>query len=192
LLFFALASLKCPLDAGLPGPVARLTAAEIVEVFLLLYLDLAYEPAKREHLPLTRERLYEAIVEGAAKRLRPKFMTFAPMTTGLVPILWFTGTGSEIYEAHRGSDGGWDRHFFYSRAAGLSAIYAAWRERRLNQEFENHSLEASGFLGPIPPCRAPDPSDTLKLSGLPCFRVGLPVAATQLNHPQRCCSLVRK
>jgi hypothetical protein len=29
-------------------------------------------------------------------------------------------------------------------------------------------------------------------SGLPCFRVGLPVAATQLNRPQRCCSLVRK
>lgn len=71
-------------------------------------------------------------------------------------------------------------------------IYAVWRERHLNQELENHSLEASGFVGPIPPCRAPDPSDTLKLSGLPCFRVGLPIAATQLNHPQRCCSLVRK
>lgn len=107
LLFFALASLSnAPLDAGLPGPVARLTAAQIVEVFMLLYLDLASEQAKREHLPLTRERLYEAIVEGAAKRLRPKFMTFATMTIGLVPILWFTGTGSEIYEAHRGSDGG--------------------------------------------------------------------------------------
>jgi len=86
---------------------------------MLLYLDLAYEQAKREHLPLTRKRLYEAIVEGPAKRLRPKFMIFATMTIGLVPILWFTGTAPEIYEAHRDSDGGWDRHFFYSRAAGL-------------------------------------------------------------------------
>ena len=183
MLFFALASLKCPLDAGLPGPVARLTAAEIVEVFLLLYLDLAYEPAKREHLPLTRERLYEAIVEGAAKRLRPKFMTFAPMTTGLVPILWFTGTGSEIYEAHRGSDGGWDRHFFYSRAAGLSAIYAAWRERRLNQEFENHSLEASGFLGPIPPLPRPRSFGYPEIERSPLFPSWTPCRRNPIEPP---------
>ena len=45
---------------------------------MLLYLDFANEPAKREHLPLTREHLYEVIVEVAAKPLRPKFMTFAP------------------------------------------------------------------------------------------------------------------
>jgi len=40
--------------------------------------------------------LYDAIVEGAARRLRPKFMTFATMCIGLIPILWSSGTGSEI------------------------------------------------------------------------------------------------
>ena len=51
---------------------------------MFLYLDLACELAKREHLWLTKGCLYEAIVEGAAKRLRLKFMTFATMTIG-----WF-------------------------------------------------------------------------------------------------------
>jgi Cu(I)/Ag(I) efflux system membrane protein CusA/SilA len=54
---------------------------------MFLYLDLACEQAKREHLWLTKERLYQAIVEGAAKRLRPKFVSFASMAIGLVPIL---------------------------------------------------------------------------------------------------------
>ena len=54
---------------------------------MFLYLDLPCEQAQREHLWLTKECLYKAIVEGAAKRLRPKFISFATMTIGLVPIL---------------------------------------------------------------------------------------------------------
>ena len=54
---------------------------------MFLYLDLACEQAKREHLWLTKGRLYEAMVEGTAKRLRPKFMTFTTTTIGLVRIL---------------------------------------------------------------------------------------------------------
>jgi Cu(I)/Ag(I) efflux system membrane protein CusA/SilA len=54
---------------------------------MFLYLDLACEQAKRENLRLTKGCPYEAIVEGAAKRLRPKFISFATMTIGLVPIL---------------------------------------------------------------------------------------------------------
>src|SRR5437764_10304878 len=78
------------------GIIALLGVDAETGVFMLLYLDLAYEKAKSEHARLTRQQLYEAIVEGAAKRLRPKFMTFATMSIGLIPILWSNGTGSEI------------------------------------------------------------------------------------------------
>jgi len=75
------------------GIIALLGIDAETGVFMLLYLDLAYEKAKREYRRLTRQQLYEAIVEGAAKRLRPKFMTFATMSIGLIPIFWSVGAG---------------------------------------------------------------------------------------------------
>ena len=62
-------------------------------VFMLLYLDLAYEKASREGRLRTLADLQAAIVEGAAKRLRPKFMTVATMFVGLIPIMWDTALG---------------------------------------------------------------------------------------------------
>ena len=40
--------------------------------------------------------LYEAIMEGAVERVRPKMMTVVAIMAGLLPILWGTGTGSEV------------------------------------------------------------------------------------------------
>jgi Cu/Ag efflux pump CusA len=37
-------------------------------------------------------------VEGAAKRLRPKFMTMATTFVGLIPIMWATGSGSDVWK----------------------------------------------------------------------------------------------
>ena len=65
-------------------------------VFMLLYLDLAYEQAKKEGRLKSLADLQEVIRYGAVKRLRPKFMTVATMFLGLVPILWATGTGSDV------------------------------------------------------------------------------------------------
>ena len=62
-------------------------------IVMLLYLDLAYSQRRREGRLQTRADLREAIVEGAAKRLRPKLMTVATMIVGLVPVLWSTGPG---------------------------------------------------------------------------------------------------
>jgi copper/silver efflux system protein len=65
-------------------------------VFMLLYLDIAYEQAKKEGHMRNLTDLREAIVEGAAKRLRPKFMTVAAAFLGLLPIMWSTGTGADV------------------------------------------------------------------------------------------------
>jgi Cu(I)/Ag(I) efflux system membrane protein CusA/SilA len=64
-------------------------------VFMLLYLDLAYGEANKAGRLGTLAVLREAIIHGAVKRIRPRFMTVATEFVGLVPILWATGTGSD-------------------------------------------------------------------------------------------------
>ena len=45
---------------------------------------------------LTAQDLHAAIIEGAVERVRPKMMTVSAIMAGLLPILWSTGTGSEV------------------------------------------------------------------------------------------------
>jgi copper/silver efflux system protein len=125
------------------GIIALLGIDAETGVFMLLYLDLAYERARREHAQFTKTHLYEAIVEGAAKRLRPKFMTFATMTIGLVPILWSTGTGSGIMKRIAAPMIGGICTSFVLELLVYPAIYAVWREKQLVREL-GHSPEAAG------------------------------------------------
>jgi Cu(I)/Ag(I) efflux system membrane protein CusA/SilA len=119
---------------------------------MLLYLDLAYEKARREHARLTRTQLYEAIVEGAAKRLRPKFMTFATMSVGLIPILWSTGTGSEIMKRIAAPMVGGIVTSFILELLVYPGIYAFWREASLEPDIEDgerkneNSVSTSTYL----------------------------------------------
>ena len=46
----------------------------------------------------SRKDLDAAIMEGAVERVRPKMMTVVAIMAGLIPILWSTGTGSEIMQ----------------------------------------------------------------------------------------------
>jgi len=119
------------------GIIALLGIDAETGVFMLLYLDLAYEKAKREHMRLTRTQLYEAIVEGAAKRLRPKFMTFATMSIGLVPILWATGAGSAIMKRIAAPMVGGIVTSFLLELLVYPAIYAFWREREIYPEADS-------------------------------------------------------
>ncbi len=78
------------------GLIALMGVDAETGVFMLLYLDLAFEHAVANKRLLSRGDLHEAIVAGAARRIRPKFMTVATTFIGLVPILWATGTGSDV------------------------------------------------------------------------------------------------
>jgi Cu(I)/Ag(I) efflux system membrane protein CusA/SilA len=80
------------------GLIALLGVDAETGVFMLLYLDLAYEQAKREGRLRSLGELRDAILQGAVQRLRPKFMTVATMFLGLVPIMWSTGTGSDVMQ----------------------------------------------------------------------------------------------
>ncbi len=78
------------------GLIALLGVDAETGVFMLLYLDLAYDEWRAKGLMQTKGRLREAIVHGAVKRLRPKFMTVAVDFIGLAPVMWATGTGADV------------------------------------------------------------------------------------------------
>jgi len=78
------------------GLIALLGVDAETGVFMLLYLDLAYEQARKEGRLRSLAELRHVIVQGAAQRIRPKIMTVATMFVGLVPIMWSTGTGSDV------------------------------------------------------------------------------------------------
>ena len=84
------------------GFIALAGVAAETGVVMLIYLDHAVEDAKakcrREGRAYTRDDLYDAIMFGAVERVRPKMMTVVAIMAGLLPILWSTGTGSEVMQ----------------------------------------------------------------------------------------------
>jgi len=84
------------------GFIALAGVAAETGVVMLIYLDNAKREIQAECLakgrPFTREDLYHAIMIGAVERVRPKMMTVVAITAGLLPILWSTGTGSEVMQ----------------------------------------------------------------------------------------------
>ncbi len=65
-------------------------------VVMLIYLDHAYKDRLRKGQMTTVQQLYEAIMEGAVDRVRPKMMTVTAIMAGLLPIMWGHGTGSQV------------------------------------------------------------------------------------------------
>jgi Cu(I)/Ag(I) efflux system membrane protein CusA/SilA len=82
------------------GFIALVGVAAETGVVMLIYLDHALEAvtAKRqaEGKPVSLEDLYEAVMQGAVYRVRPLIMTVVAIMAGLLPIMWGTGTGSEV------------------------------------------------------------------------------------------------
>jgi Cu(I)/Ag(I) efflux system membrane protein CusA/SilA len=124
------------------GLIALLGVDAETGVFMLLYLDLAFEKARSSRAQLTQAELIEAIVEGAAKRLRPKFMTFATMSIGLAPILWSTGTGSAILKRIAAPMVGGIFTSFILELLVYPAIYAIWRTPAEQETFSARQLLA--------------------------------------------------
>ncbi len=82
------------------GFIALAGVAAETGVVMLIYLDHAWEAVqakcKDEGRTPTARDLYAAVMEGAVERVRPKMMTVVAIMAGLLPIMWGTGTGSEV------------------------------------------------------------------------------------------------
>ncbi|MBL0283293.1 MAG: efflux RND transporter permease subunit [Zoogloea sp.] len=82
------------------GFIALAGVAAETGVVMLIYLDHAWAATRAKCLASGRAPgpadLYLAVMEGAVERVRPKMMTVVAITAGLLPIMWGTGTGSEV------------------------------------------------------------------------------------------------
>lgn len=78
------------------GFIALAGVAAETGVIMLVYLDHAYRDLLIAHKAPTKLQLQQALLQGAAKRVRPVVMTAGATIIGLVPIMLGDGTGSEI------------------------------------------------------------------------------------------------
>jgi Cu(I)/Ag(I) efflux system membrane protein CusA/SilA len=100
-------------------------------VFMLLFLDLSVEDARRREALGTREGLVEAIVHGAVKRVRPKAMTVCAAMLGLLPIMWSIGTGADVMKRIAAPMVGGLATSFLLELLVYPAIYFLWMRRAL-------------------------------------------------------------
>ena len=109
------------------GLIALLGVDAETGVFMLLYLDIAYDAAKKAGHLNSLPDLQECILHGAVKRIRPKFMTVATMFVGLIPIMWSTGAGGDVMKRIAAPMIGGIFTSFVLELVVYPAIYEVWK-----------------------------------------------------------------
>jgi Cu(I)/Ag(I) efflux system membrane protein CusA/SilA len=109
------------------GLIALMGVDAETGVFMLLYLDLAFEERRLAGRMKTIGDLREAIVHGAVKRIRPKVMTVATMFVGLAPIMWSAGTGADVMKRIAAPMIGGIFTSFVLELVVYPAIYEVWK-----------------------------------------------------------------
>jgi copper/silver efflux system protein len=109
------------------GLIALMGVDAETGVFMLLYLDIAYDDARREGRLRSASDLRDAILHGAVKRIRPKFMTVAVMFMGLIPIMWSVGAGADVMKRIAAPMIGGIFTSFALELVVYPAIYEIWK-----------------------------------------------------------------
>jgi copper/silver efflux system protein len=109
------------------GLIALLGLDAETGVFMLLYLDLSYNEAKKAGAMRSREDLKAAILHGAVQRVRPKVMTVACAFFGLVPIMFSTGAGADVMKRIAAPMIGGLSTSFIMELLVYPAVYLLWK-----------------------------------------------------------------
>ena len=110
------------------GFIALAGVAAETGVVMLIYLDHAWAAqCTRTERPTVRD-LYEAVVEGAVERVRPKMMTVSTMLFGLVPLLWSQGTGADVMKRIAAPMVGGMISSTLLTLIVIPAVYSLWKE----------------------------------------------------------------
>ncbi len=122
------------------GFIALAGVAAETGVVMLIYLDHAWEAVKATCRESGRSPnvsdLYAAVMEGAVERVRPKMMTVVAIMAGLLPIMWGTGTGSEVMSRIAAPMVGGMISSTVLTLAVIPAIYALVKQWRLSRGIE--------------------------------------------------------
>ncbi len=131
------------------GFIALAGVAAETGVVMLIYLDHAWQAIRAKRFAEGREPtvtdLYEAIMEGAVERVRPKMMTVVAIMAGLLPIMWSTGTGSEVMSRIAAPMVGGMISSTILTLGVIPAIYA------LLKQWELRRTQAHGSVAPVVP-----------------------------------------
>jgi Cu(I)/Ag(I) efflux system membrane protein CusA/SilA len=130
--FWLLALLGYNLSIGVwVGLIALAGLDAQTGVVMLLYLRLAHAHHASEGRLRDLQDLEDAIVEGAARRIRPKLMTVVSTMVGLLPLLWSTGTGADLMKRIAAPMVGGLATSFALELLVYPALYALWKRRSL-------------------------------------------------------------
>ena len=113
------------------GFIALAGVAAETGVIMLIYLDHAYKDRIERGEMRSLKDLYDAIIVGAVERVRPKMMTVVAIMAGLLPILWGTGTGSQVMKRIAAPMIGGMISSTILTLVVIPAIYFLWKRREV-------------------------------------------------------------
>ena len=140
------------------GFIALAGVAAETGVVMLIYLDHAWQARRASGRARTVEHLYEAVIEGAVERVRPKMMTVTAIMAGLLPILWGNGTGASVMKRIAAPMVGGMISSTVLTLVVIPAVYSLWKEQSVRRAalvmvprgFEPGSVTDSGSLEVTP------------------------------------------
>jgi Cu(I)/Ag(I) efflux system membrane protein CusA/SilA len=131
------------------GFIALAGVAAETGVVMLIYLDHAYKDRVLTGKMRSLKDLYDAVIEGAVERVRPKMMTVTATMAGLLPIMWGHGTGSEVMRRIAAPMVGGMITSTILTLVVIPAIYYLWKSRHVQtlvRELENNGSSPSGEI----------------------------------------------
>jgi len=115
------------------GFVALNGVAAETGVIMLIYLDHAWQTKRADGRRPTLHDLYDAVMEGAVERVRPKLMTVTAIMAGLLPILWGTGAGASVMKRIAAPMVGGMVSSTVLTLLVIPAVYSLWKEREVRK-----------------------------------------------------------
>jgi copper/silver efflux system protein len=113
------------------GFIALAGVAAETGVVMLIYLDHAWRARQAAGRRPTTRDLYDAVLEGAVERVRPKMMTVTAITAGLLPIMWGGGAGASVMQRIAAPMVGGMVSSTVLTLVVIPAVYALWKEWEL-------------------------------------------------------------
>jgi Cu(I)/Ag(I) efflux system membrane protein CusA/SilA len=118
------------------GFIALAGVAVEIGVIMLVYLNKAYAELTPHHSEqanrITKADVFQAVMQGAGLRIRPIMMTGGTVIIGLLPILFGTGTGSEVMSRIAAPMIGGMVSAMFLTLLILPTLYYLWRSRGLS------------------------------------------------------------
>ncbi len=119
------------------GFIALAGVAVEIGVIMLIYLNQAYQKVlldcENSNILLTEDILSKAILQGAGMRVRPVMMTASAIILGLLPILYGSGTGSEVMSRIAAPMVGGMISAVFLTLLVLPVVYFLWRKHSLKE-----------------------------------------------------------